>query len=259
MIGRMKNKYILYVFIFFISVFGFSINVFSEDNRETVTDVSIDTVVLNKYVWRGLLLTDDPVFHTGITATYEVLSFNLWSNMDIGDVNANKNEVNEIDFTFDYSFNVKSFLLTAGIIHYAFPHTDFSSTTELYIGLNSQYTKDASFKIYQDIGESDGTYISLGYSSKTHVIEAISVDIGGAVNFGTSKNNQFYYGKNRASLTDFLIGMNVPLEIGKYVSVTPVMTFTSIIDSNIRDMFDDTDTNSDNLVFGVALSSSFSQ
>ena len=236
---------------------GLSMNAFALDIGETAVDISIDAAFMSKYVWRGILLTDGPVFQPGITAGYKSLSFNIWSNMDLDDVNDNKNEINELDFTLDYSFDVSSFSISAGIIRYTFPNTDFDPTTELYAGLSSDYTKDASLTIYQDVGEAEGTYISLGYDCSIPVAKVTSIDIGGAVGFGTAKHNEFYYGEDNASLTDLFIGVSTPVEIGEFFLVTPGISFSSILNSDISDTFDDAGIDPNNLVFGVTFSSAF--
>ncbi len=253
----MKNKNTRLISTVSLLFLGFSMNAIALDIGENDIITSMDAAVMSTYVWRGIVLTDDPVLQPALTAGYKGMSCNIWGNMDLGDVNDTRNEFNEIDYTLDYSFDVHTVSISAGILHYSFPHTDFDPTTELYLGLSSGYTKDASLTIYQDIGESDGTYFLLGYDYGIPVAEITSIDIGGTVGFGTSKNNEFYYGNNTMSLTDVVIGVSAPFKIGAYVSLTPGITFTSIISSDIRTLVDESGANPDNFIYGITISAGF--
>ncbi len=71
-------------------------------------ETSADVGFASKYVWRGILLTDDAISQPSATFAANGISLNVWSSMDMTDVNGNDKEVNELDYTLDYSFDVKS-------------------------------------------------------------------------------------------------------------------------------------------------------
>jgi len=219
--------------------------------------VDSGAAILSKYVWRGILLTDDPVLQPGITVGYCGFSGNVWGNMDLGDVNGNNGEFNELDFTADYSAECGGYGLSAGIIHYAFPNTDYDPTTEFYVSLTTPYTKGASLTVYHDIGEADGTYTTLGYDASIPLGGITSMNIGGSLGYCSSNIAVFYYGCDGMRWSDIAVTIGVPFEFGNHVSVTPVITFSSILNGTIRDVFDEQGRDSDNLVFGVSASASF--
>lgn len=223
----------------------------------TTVDVSADAAFMSTYVWRGILLTDGPVLEPGVTIGSMGASLNIWGNMDLDDVNDNEMEFNELDFTLDYSFDVSEFSFSVGAIHYTFPNTDFDPTTEIYVAASSSYTLGAWLALYQDIDASEGLYASLGYDYSIPVVEDYGVDVGGAVSFGTSKNNEFYYGTDSGGLTDLLLTASVPFAIGDYVSIAPSVTVTTIINSDIKDVYDAADMDTSNVVAGISVSAAF--
>lgn len=213
-------------------------------------ETSLDATFMSKYVWRGVLLTDDPVSQTALTIAKDGLSLNIWNNMDLRDVNGNDKEVNELDYTLNYSFGVGSLSVSSGMIQYTFPNTDFDSTTEVYVGLSSEVIGDTSVTVFQDIGAAEGTYVSLGNGVSIPVGDLSSVDISGSLAWGSSKHNNFYFGEDNGAVTDFLIGVSVPFSIGNYFSAAPSVSYSSIVSHKLRNVSDE----KDNLFLGLSAS-----
>ncbi len=223
----------------------------------TSVDVGVDAAVMNSYVWRGILLTDDPVFQPGVTVGCNNLSLNFWANMDLGDANDTKGDINEFDYTLEYDYSVRSFNLSAGVIHYTFPNTDFDPTTELFAGIGYEVIGNPSLTVYQDIGEAEGTYLSLGGGTSVPLGSLSSLDLSASLSFGSSGHNGFYYGSDEAGFTDILLSAGVPFGIGDQCEISPSLAFTSVIDSGIRDSYDSGDMNTSNIVYGITLSAGF--
>ena len=66
------------------------------DEKPWSIDAALD--YNSKYVWRGILVTDDPVLQPSITFAFKGFSLNIWANMDLTDVNDNDGEVKGSDF-----------------------------------------------------------------------------------------------------------------------------------------------------------------
>lgn len=221
---------------------------------ESKLEVSTDGAVVNRYVWRGILLTKGPVFQPSLTLGGGNFSFNVWSNMDLDDVNANKMQVNELDFTLDYSFSLKSYGISVGIIPYTFPNTDFNSTTEVYLGLGADVVLSPSVTIYKDIDESDGTYISFGFGHSLPVERLSSgLDLSAAIGWGSGKNNEFYYSVAKNSATDIYFGASMSFQVGEFLSLTPSLGYAGLLQGEIRNSFED----KDHVLAGITVSSSF--
>lgn len=237
--------------------FVFSSTVNALDLGGASVDVSAGAGVLSKYVWRGVILTDDPVVQPWVTVGAKGLSLNLWSNVDLGDVNGHSGDFTELDYTLDYTVAVKSLKLSAGAVHYTFPNTEYDPTTEIYLGVGTSLPCSPSLKIYQDVDLVEGTYVSLS-GARSIPLGCTSIDISGALGFGSGKHNEFYYyTPDAGGIADFLLSASVPFTIAEKYTVAPNLTFTSLLNGDARDSFDAADIDTENIVFGVNLSASF--
>jgi len=220
-------------------------------------EIGLDAAFVSAYVWRGIVLTDDPVLQPSVTAGYGNMSLNVWSNMDLTDVNGNQSEVNELDFTLDYAFDLAAANMSAGVVRYTFPNTGYASTTEMYLSLGSEKTGGAALTVYQDVGEVEGSYVSLSSETAVHVMDRFDVEIYGALGWGSGKHNGFYYGSGHGAVSDVLVHVSVPFEIGGYLSIAPSVSFSSIVNNRLRDAVHASGRGKDNLDFGLAASRAF--
>jgi hypothetical protein len=116
-------------------------------------DLGVD--FYTRYMWRGMILTNDPVAQPSITAGIAGLSVNIWANYDLTDVNENGGDafqLQELDYTVSYAFSpVEGLSLEAGWIYYTFPGTMFVETEELYasVGFEVPYL-NPSVTVYWD-------------------------------------------------------------------------------------------------------------
>lgn len=219
--------------------------------------VGADISVISKYVWRGLILTDDPVLQPSLTVEYKGLGLNVWANTDLTDVNGTPGETNELDYTLDYTFSVKKVTLGVGVIQYTFPHTDFEPTTELYGTAALDVLLAPTVKIYWDVDEVGGVYgtVGIGHSFPLREVKGItpSLDLSGSLGYATSGWNEGYYGVKSSGLVDLLLTVGLPIPIDGHLSVTPYISYSQLIDGDLKDAVED-----DNATFfGATLSLAF--
>lgn len=218
-----------------------------------------DVTFASKYVWRGMLLVDDWVAQPSVTVGVGGLSFNFWGDYNMTDQNERKNKFDEIDLTVDYTFDLDKFSIPVGIIHYTFPNVDGAvDTTELYAGVGYDWIVSPSITFYYDVDEAHGFYIlgDLAYSLELPEISkdiSWSADFGAGIGWASSDYNNFYYGVDEAHFTDWHVGLSVPVGFLEYFSITPAVTYTALLDSEIRDTTED-DTNT---LFSISFTASF--
>jgi hypothetical protein len=220
-------------------------------------ETSADAAFSSKYVWRGILLTDDAVTQPSATFASGGVSLNVWSSMDLTDVNGNDKEVNELDYTLDYSVDVSSLSLSTGIVQYTFPNTSYDITNELYLGLSSEQTGNASLTLFQDVGIGEGSYLSFGHGTSIPLKDITNIDISGALGWGSAKHNNFYYGQDGGAVTDFLVSARFSFDVGGYISVCPSVSFSSIVNGKIRETVRNAGSKNDIFFYGLALSGAF--
>ena len=220
--------------------------------------VSADVTVASKYVWRGLRLTDDPVLQPSLTVDYKGLGLNIWANTDLTDVNGTPGQTNELDYTLSYSFAVDKAELSFGVIQYTFPHTSFEPTTEIYGTATMDYLLSPTATIYWDTDEVGGVYATLGIGHSFPLGDLYrgispSLDLSGSIGYATSNWNKGYYGVNSSGLVDLLLTAGFAIPIDDHLSTGLFVSFSSVVDSDLRDAVDNNQTTS----FGATLSYAF--
>ncbi len=221
--------------------------------------IGIETTFSSKYIWRGINLVDEPVFQPSVSASYEGLTLSLWGNIEITNCNDQLGEFTEIDYMADYTWSRNALNLCAGVIHYQFPNIGPPTTTEVYGGLSLDTLLAPSLTVHRDVDQADGTYATLSVS---HTFEkvwalshgtAISIDLSGSVGCGSSSFNDFYYGYNESAFTDALISAGLPITIGDRWTLTPSVSYSTLLDGGIRNAMD----KDDNVFGGLTVSCAF--
>ena len=223
--------------------------------------VDAEVAFNSKYVWRGIVVVDDWVAQPSITAGVGGFSFNVWADYMLTDQNGRQNEIDEIDLTLDYTFELGKFAIPVGVIKYTFPNSTAADTTELYAGVSFDWIVTPSVTIYKDIQESNGFYIlgALDYSldlPKLNDTVSWSLAVGASIAYGSDDNNSFYYGSDKSGFTDYSAYVSLPFSIGEYVTLTPQVVFTGLVDSDIKDSMEPIQ-DENNIYFGLVVGASF--
>jgi uncharacterized protein (TIGR02001 family) len=232
---------------------------FGEEGAEKSWSIDLDTTFNSKYVWRGISLTNDPVFQPTVAVSWKGFTASFWGNMDLTDINNTQWQFNEIDLTLDYSWSWDIIDFSVGVIHYIFPNIGLSATTEIYGSVGLDVFLSPTLTVYQDVDQFNGTYANLSIG---HTFEdvwrprenmAMSVDLSGAVGYGSGKHNAANYGSSSAAFTDLLLALGLPLQIGEHWTVTPAVYYSILLDGRIRGAM----ANDANLWAGLSFTFSF--
>lgn len=220
------------------------------------------------YMWRGIQVTDEPVYQPGGSMSYDMgdygsLSAAVWANFDFTDTNGTTHGggLNEVDYTASYAIDVADFTLEAGHIWYTFPQvngTDWSSSTREVYG-SVAYNNDIvtpSLAVYYDYAAIEGFYSSFALSKDFEIAEQVTAGVFASLGAGDADYNQGYGLTDDAAVIDGNIGANVSYAINDIFSVGATVVFTSVVDSGIRDNVDATQ-DKDILWGGVNLAAAF--
>ncbi|MEA3333962.1 MAG: TorF family putative porin, partial [Pseudomonadota bacterium] len=242
--------------------------VFAEDLK---VSVDAEALVISKYVWRGIEVNKDPVLQPSLTVAYGGFSFNLWGNMDLtdfgkdecvytSDCESRAGQFTEVDLTLDYSRSFDKLTLGAGIISYQFPNWDDSEDThELYFALAYDCLLQPALTIYYDFDEVNGFYTNFSISHSFTVNDKIGIEMSSSVGYGDLDYNKAYFGIDDDALVDVNAGIAVPFQVTEKITITPMLTLTSIIDSDLRDSVENNSCCDDetNIYGGIAIGFSF--
>lgn len=206
----------------------------------------LDVAYVSKYVWRGLVLDPDPSLQPSLTVGHTSgLSLNIWASGDLTDVNGAQGKLTEVDYTLDYATTAAGKSLNGGIIHYAFPNTSFVSTTEAYAAVCFPGKVATTLSANYDFTEVEGLYASVtaGYAcalpwQKSTLPE---MNLTAKVSYGTAGYNGFYFGADKAAFTDLLIAASLPMNLSGRVSLTPSVSYSRVLDTDLRDSVADPD------------------
>jgi hypothetical protein len=215
--------------------------------QEAKIDLNLDLPAVSKYVWRGMEINDDWVFQPSLTVGYKGFSFNLWGNMDITNFgekyctytkncDSRAGQFTEIDLTIDYSHSFDKFTLNVGLIDYLYPNWDNASDTqEVYLGGSFDVILQPSLTVSYDFNALDGFYLNFGIGHSFSFTDSLGLDLISSVGYGDSNYNSGNFGSDKSAFVDFNIGVTLPYNVTKHITIIPMLTLTTLLDSDIKD------------------------
>ncbi len=227
-----------------LSVTTLSVPVLAEESQ---IDVSLDLPVVSAYVWRGMEINDDWVLQPSLTLGYKGFSFNLWGNMDLtdfgedyctytSDCDSRAAQFTEIDLTIAYNHSFDNFTLGVGLIDYLYPNWDNSSDTqEVYLSGSFDVLLQPSLTISYDFNAIDGFYANFGIGHSFSIIDNFGIDLSSSIGYGGSDYNSVSFGSDDSAFVDFNIGISLPYNATDNIAIIPMLTLTTLLDSDIRD------------------------
>ena len=198
-----------------------------------------DLALMSKYVWRGQILTDDAVLQPAIGGNWLGFGLDIWGNADLTDVNGNKTEFNEVDYTLKYGLTVIIVELEAGVAHYTFPNTNFSATTELYLGAAAKVLLSPRLFIYRDIDEINGTYIGAGISHTAREFDQAKLELSADLGWGSAGYDRGYFAVDDAGFNNFAITAELPWQPIPLLTITPSAAYTTLLGESETSVNDD--------------------
>ncbi len=172
-------------------------------------EVSADTAISSKYIWRGFTLDDDPVIQPGIYLSAYGFSASVWGSFELQSNDALSSS--EVDYAFDYTRDFGSFSLSLGNVYYDFPAADAFSN-ELYFGAGLNTFLAPRLVFYHDYGREgdgggDGQYLILSLAHSLPLgNKGITLDLGGHVGY-----NRYLFINGEGGDAVFNIGITIPL------------------------------------------------
>ncbi len=228
--------------------------------------------LFSKYVWRGLVVTDDPVLQPEIAADFLGFGASIWGNMDLTDYHRTsedpsglKGQMNEVDYNLHYGISLPLLKLEAGLIFYDFPNTNESATTEIYLSAAAGVLFSPSVSLYYDMDEIDGGYIQLGASHDVAMSPGSNLNLAASLGYGSKDYVQGYFGplpvdKALTTLgagpTNFQLSAALPYHLLPMVTVTPSVTYSTLL-GDASDAADLAGNDKNAFFFGVTAGLSF--
>jgi hypothetical protein len=174
---------------------GFGQSTVSDTTEEAESDWSfgVSSGFSNKYLWRGIVYNNGLVFQPEAYVAYRDLSFSVWSNTTLYDVDGVS--ANEIDYTIDYAHSFSVFELETFFSYYQYiQQAGTPNTAEWYL---SGALSLGSFSIYStvtvDVLEYAGaSFLELGLNYEKELSDRLILSAGCLTGFGSKKFNLNY-------------------------------------------------------------------
>ncbi len=231
--------------------------------EESQIGVSLDLPVVSSYVWRGMEINDDWVLQPSLTLDYKGFSFNLWGNMDLSnfgedycsytsDCDSRAGQFTEIDLTIAYNHSFDKFTLGVGLIDYLYPNWDNSSDTqEVYLSGSFDVLLQPSLSIYYDFNALDAFYANFAIGHSFSFNDNLGLDLSSSIGYGDSDYNAGSFGSADSAFVDFNIGVSLPYKATDNIAIIPMLTVTTLLDSDIQDSIENNAYgNDDTYVYG---------
>jgi len=224
-----------------------SLNVFADDDatqEEIKPTASADAGAFSKYIWRGFELSEDSiVIQPSVTVEYKGFSMNLWGNLDTDNKVTKECEFNETDLTLAYDTSIGDYDIGIGYIYYALDAAN--DPEEIYVSVCATACPLApTLTIYRDITEFIGWYLNLGISHSFEIKNGITLDLGGAVGYYHSDDDDFVKVDGKGTPTNhkyrefhdgqFSVGLTIPLD--KYFTISPMIAYSFPLSGNADDL-----------------------
>jgi hypothetical protein len=97
--------------------------------------LDMESSARSRFVWRGEMWTDDPVFWQTVTLSWRNFRSYNFFNVDLTDINGERYELNEYDYILDYTFRFRHFSAAPGVLHFSSPTNFFKPSTKITLDL----------------------------------------------------------------------------------------------------------------------------
>ena len=203
-------------------------------------EYSVDFGVSSAFMWRGIVLNKDAVLQSSATVAGKGFSANIWTNVELTNINNLRGNITEIDYTFSYEKQIDKFNVTGGFITYTFPHMGAGATTEVFAGASVNTVLNPSVTVFWDIDEVRGVYVQFGISHTIAIFsEKISDGLTISANVGYCSENfvkGFFMHENEeahATFSDVGVRVDVPIKLRKG-SLNFMAAYSNLVDSDLH-------------------------
>ena len=246
----------------------------------SAADATIYADVLSAYVSNGQVGSDEPVFQPGLDVSGPLgLTYSFWANMALTDADSawdpnTKGEWNELDLGLSWTVPYEAPVsLTFGGTYFVYPQA--SSSVE--DGVASKAPADGSYEVYatlsagdvllsptlkvcHDLDNTDDWIAKFSLSHSLELADSLSLNLGATVGYAGEYYVESNYGADAGgAFTHVQADAGLIYAFSEKFSAGLKGSFSSIIDSDVRDSIEDSDLYPDVDIFfgGVTASYSF--
>jgi hypothetical protein len=216
-----------------------------------------DLSVVSQYIWRGYVYNDDVALQPDVYLSYGNFLASVWGSMDMTDrgemgIDAS-GDFTEIDYVVQYRIPTRLVDLSFGYSYYSYPNIPDElrkDTQELFakgtLKLFSDPTKasvEPGVEMYVDIDEVEGWYGRV-FGTYTQPQGNLLWKLRASVGFCSEDFANYYFGGrmplfDSSSFCDLEVRLFTTLDLGMNFGLTPFIAINYILDSEIRDAYNE--------------------
>jgi uncharacterized protein (TIGR02001 family) len=219
-------------------------------------DVNAGLGLHSQYVWRGQIVNPEAVLQPELGISVLGLSFGMWGNVDLSDVNGYETSLSETDWTVGYHLSLPLVSLGAGFVYYDYPTRGPNDTTELYVGGEVNVPFSPHLWISKDIDQVKGTYVNVGGAWSRELGSSTALDLGLDLGYSSEGYVNRVFGGDSAGMSDLTITASVPWRPLPLLTVRPHVSFATLL-GDAKDLTDERDADTSALWYGVSARVSF--
>ena len=183
-------------------------------------DGRMDLTLQSAYVWRGMVLNDEPVFQPSLTVSGGGFSGSVWGNLNLTSDNGYRGEASEIDYWLAYTLSGEDLDWTLTYYAYTFPHTSGVSTQEVWANVTYKTAPfSPSLTAIRDVNAIRGWYFLLTGSQdlgflKTRASDGLVLTLN--LGHGTKEYCRGYFPEiEHDGVTDYGARLDWPFKVGR--------------------------------------------
>lgn len=206
---------------------------------------SADLTARSSYIFRGVVYVDAPVLEPSASLGLSGFSTTVWGSMELTEENDYGDEYGyaageftEVDLILDYTRDFGPLWAYAGIGKYWYPNTGYESSSEFYLSAGPNTLLSPALNLCRDLEQAEGLYASVSLSQAVPV-GCLEPSFGMKAGYGNRRHNMALYGVDKASVADLTMDIAVPISVSGSVTVTPSVEFTTLLDGEISDSFEE--------------------
>ena len=225
-------------------------------------DLSAEVGLFDRYLWRGITVSDDFVVQPELSASVGGFGLAVWANSDADDADGTSG-IDKYDVTLSYGLSLPMLSLDLGFIYYSFPEASDANTTEAYASASAGVLLSPSLTVYRDLDAVDGWYWEAGVNHGLTLSPAFTVDLAARLGLGSERYLAGYFpgaalveDPAASSLTDAMLTLSLPWHPVPMLTVTPSAGWSTLLD-DAGTLTEDAGGETDATVLGLTASVSF--
>ncbi|MBI5705680.1 MAG: hypothetical protein HZC36_01690 [Armatimonadetes bacterium] len=232
-----------------IGLVGLTVAAFAQDGNG-FRSLSSDTTWSSKYIWRGLVVDNQPAFQSSSSFGFAGWSLNLWSSKRASRA-FDPGSGSEWDVTLSRELQWGGVTLTPGFTYYTYPGLSAPATGEGFVGLETEVQGLTFFtNHYLDMMQFSGAYYGeAGLGVEHEFTNSLSLGGQALVGWGNRKFHHSNFGSGGNCATVFSAGLYLNVHITGALSLQPSVTYSHLLDRAVRS----TATKPDNWIWGLTI------